>query len=98
MAVYQVLYWKEIPAQVKVHGEGRRAQSRQMPERFQQKIDARAMKEGLFGSDEYLEHWRWSEKRERELPIAELLDTIMRELEEEHDGADDSPNAAPYKL
>ena len=81
MAIYQVLYWKDIPAQVRVLGEGGRARSRPMPERFQQEIDARAMQEGLLGTDEYLQHWQWSEKRERDLPVEELLDTIVRELE-----------------
>ena len=66
--------------------EGRRSHSRQMPERFQKEIDARAMSEGLLGSDEYLQHWRWSEKWERDLPPEELLDAVMRELDEEHSG------------
>ena len=81
MAVYQVLYWKDIPAQVRVFVEGRRPMSRQMPDRFQQEIDARAMREGLAGTDEYLRHWNWSEKRERELPAEELLEAVVRELE-----------------
>ena len=84
MALYQVLYWKDIPAQVKVFTEGRRSQSRQMPPRYQEEIDTRAMQEGLFGTDDYLLHWRWSEKRERDLPAEELLDTIVRELEQDH--------------
>ena len=38
MVQYQILYWKDIPAQIKVY-EGRRAVSRQLPERFQIEID-----------------------------------------------------------
>ena len=83
MAFYQVLYWKDIPAQVRVLVEGRRPQSRQMPERFQQEIDARAMREGLVGTDEYLQHWHWSEKSERDLSPDDLLDAVVRELERE---------------
>jgi hypothetical protein len=86
LAFYQVLYWKDIPAQVRVLIEGRRARSRAMPDRFQKEIDARAMREGLTGSDEYLHHWRWSEKSERDLPPDELLDAIVRELEKEYFG------------
>ena len=81
MALYQVLYWKDIPAQVRVFLEGRRPLSRQMSDRFQLEIDARAMREGLVGSEEYLQHWNWSEKRERDLPAEELLETVVRELE-----------------
>ena len=80
MARYQILYWKDIPAQVRVFPDAGRPLSRQLPERFQQEIDARAMREGLAGADDYLEHWHWSEKQERDLPAAELLDVLLREL------------------
>ena len=82
MSHYQILYWKDIPAQVRVFVEGKRPRSRQLPERFQNAIDARAMSEGLVGTDEYLQHWRWSEKLERDLPPEELLDAIVRELDQ----------------
>ncbi len=64
MAEYQVLYWKDIPAQVRVF-DGKRRVARQMPSRFQDAIDRRAMKEGLAGTDAYLAHWQWSERQER---------------------------------
>lgn len=82
MSLYQILYWKDIPAQVRVLVEGGRPKSRQMPERFQQQIDARAMSEGLVGTGEYLQHWRWSEKLERDLPPENLLDAVVRELDQ----------------
>ena len=50
MARYQILYWKDIPAQVRVFPDAGRPLSRQLPERFQQEIDARAMTEGLTGT------------------------------------------------
>ncbi len=64
MVQYQILYWKDIPAQIKVY-EGRRAVSRQLPERFQIEIDRIAMKEGLAGTDDYLDQWQWSPKKDR---------------------------------
>jgi hypothetical protein len=89
VARYQVLYWKDIPTQVRVFPETGRPISRQLPERFQMEIDARAMREGLAGSDDYLEHWRWTEKKERDLPAEELLETILRELAQEKKAAGD---------
>ena len=89
MARYQILYWKDIPTQVRVFPETGRPISRQLPERFQMEIDARAMREGLAGSDDYLEHWRWTEKKERDLPAEELLETILRELAQEKKAAGD---------
>ena len=89
MHEYQIMYWRDIPAQVRVF-DGRRPVSRTMPERFQEKIDRVAMAEGLAGADEYLEHWQWTERREREGEVQEILEALLRELEEEHDLRADS--------
>ena len=80
MTRYQILYWKDIPAQIRVFPDAGRPLSRQLPDRFQEEIDARAMREGLAGTDEYLQQWHWSEKMERDLPAQELLDALLREL------------------
>ena len=80
MAEYQVLYWKEIPAQVRVF-DGKRRVARQMPPEFQEAIDRRAMQEGLAGTDAYLAHWEWSEKRERHGNPQVVLEAIIEELE-----------------
>jgi hypothetical protein len=84
MAIYQILYWKDIPAQVRVF-EGRKAISRQMPDRFQLEIDQIAMEEGLTGSDDYLDQWDWTEKRERPGNSEEVLNALLQELEAEYD-------------
>lgn len=52
-----VISWRDIPAQVTA-GKGRHAARVQLPERFQEAIDAAAMRAGLIGSDTYLEEWR----------------------------------------
>ena len=92
MARYQILYWKDILAQVRVYPDTGRPLSRQLPERFQQEIDARAMSEGLTGTDAYLEHWHWSEKQERDLPAPDLLEALLGELA---GGADPQVRAGP---
>ena len=81
MAKYQVLYWKHIPAQVKVSGEGQRTVSRPMPDRFQEEIDRIAMEQGLTGTDEYLTHWRWTPKQERPGAAEEVADRVPLLLE-----------------
>ena len=45
-----VVYWRDIPAQVIV-GKGRRGAKKQLPERFEQAIDAAAMKLGAKDAD-----------------------------------------------
>lgn len=84
MANYQILYWKEIPAQVRAY-DGVRAVSRQLPERYQIEIDRVAMEKGLAGSDEYLNQWHWTAKLDRPGTAAEVLDSISQELIAEWD-------------
>ena len=52
-----VIWWRDIPAQVTAK-EGRKSARAQLAERFQEAIDAAAMRAGLIGSDAYLAEWR----------------------------------------
>ncbi|MEM7074032.1 MAG: virulence factor [Pseudomonadota bacterium] len=52
-----IVYWRDIPAQVIV-GKGRRGSKVQLPERFEQAIDAAAMRTGAAQTDAYLAEWR----------------------------------------
>jgi Virulence factor len=52
-----IIFWRDIPAQVTA-GKGRGAARAQLSDRFQEAIDAAAMRAGLIGTDAYLEEWR----------------------------------------
>jgi hypothetical protein len=52
-----VIWWRDIPAQVTAR-EGRSRAAGELPPRFQEAIDAAAMRAGLIGTDAYLEEWR----------------------------------------
>ena len=52
-----VIWWRDIPAQVTAK-EGRRSARAQLSDRFQEAIDAAAMRAGLIGTDAYLQEWR----------------------------------------
>ncbi len=84
MAKYQILYWKDIPAQVKAF-DGSRPVSRQLPPSYQIEIDRIAMVDGLAGSDDYLNQWHWSPKLERDGTAQEVLESVVRELLSEWD-------------
>ena len=60
MVESRILYWKEIPVQVKVQGESGQVSS-QLDDRFQQGADAIAMFDGSQGTDDYLMAWEWGE-------------------------------------
>ena len=79
MAEYKILSWRGIPAQVKVYGETG-TQSATMPDRYQIEIDRIAMREGLAGSDAYLEQWKWGPRTARNGTAGEVLDEIITGL------------------
>ena len=58
MARVRVMYWKEIPVQVKAEDESGEV-SRPLDDRFQQAVDAVSMFDGSSGSDEYLMGFEW---------------------------------------
>ena len=57
---YQIIYWRDVPAQLKVRAAGARRLSRELSDRFQKAIDEAAMRAGLTGTDDYLAAWRIS--------------------------------------
>ncbi len=59
MASYKVLYWQEVPSQIKAEDDTDDV-TVLMPDRFQERIDRLAAERGLGGSDDYLAQWRWS--------------------------------------
>ena len=73
MAVYQVLYWKDVPAQIRVY-DGKRPKAFEMPQWFQQEIDRVAM-------HDYLNAWQWSQKMEREGEVEDVASAVLAELE-----------------
>lgn len=80
MAEFQVLYWHDIPLQVRA-GDRRNRVSHELAPRFQTAIDQVAMSAGLIGTDEYLDGFRWSEAQERDGPAEEVVATVAAELE-----------------
>lgn len=79
MARYRIMTWQGIPAQVKAEDEAGGKASREMPEWFAQEIDRVAMRDGLAGTDEYLEKWSWSKPAVREGTAEEVVDAVIAE-------------------
>ncbi|MEM7598276.1 MAG: virulence factor [Pseudomonadota bacterium] len=79
-----VVYWRDIPAQVIV-GKGRRGAKKQLDERFEQAIDAAAMRLGAKDADAYLAEWRKAEPYQVEGDAAEVAEAEAARLEEEFD-------------
>lgn len=80
MAHYQILYWQDIPSQVKAWDDFDEVKLELTP-RFIAQIDRAAQAQGLTETDAYLEQWRWSETAVREGAPAEVAEAVKKELE-----------------
>ena len=80
MAFYQILYWQDIPSQIKVWDDFDEIKI-EMPPKFMVKIDSEAKAQGLVDEDSYLNQWRWSEEQERLGTVEEVAETVKKELE-----------------
>ena len=80
MARYKILYWKEIPTQVKAEDDFDDT-TVMLDDRFMTLVDAQAMKEGLRDTDSFLAQWHWSEEEERAGSADEVAAALKAELE-----------------
>jgi hypothetical protein len=85
MARYRILSWRGIPAQVKVFPDEGPPLSAALSDRFQQEIDRVAMRDGLAGTDDYLDQWEWSADLERPGSPGEVFAAVVEELEASFD-------------
>jgi hypothetical protein len=79
----QVVYWRDIPAQVKARSGEVRA-SRPLSDRFQKAIDQAAMIAGMAGTDDYLDAWRTSDWEEGDGSADEATQAACAVLEREY--------------
>ncbi len=80
MATYKILYWKEIPTQIRVEDESDDLTVK-LDDRFMKHVDAQAMQQGLEDADAYLAQWKWSEEEEREGSAQEVAAALKAEIE-----------------
>ena len=81
MAFFKILYWQEIPSQVKAWDDFDEV-SIELPQRFAVRIDQSAQKQGLTSSDSFLSQWKWSDDAERVGEPSEVAEAVKVELEE----------------
>jgi hypothetical protein len=80
MAFYQVLYWQDIPSQVKAYDDFDEIKV-ELSSKFIVKIDLAAKAQGLTDEESYLQQWKWSEEQERPGTPEEVSEIIRNELE-----------------
>jgi Virulence factor len=80
MAIYKVLFWQEIPTQVKAEDDDEDV-ALMLDGKFMQQVDILAAKRGLQAADDYLAQWKWSEDAERVGSAREVAEAVKAELE-----------------
>lgn len=80
MARYKVLYWQEIPTQIKAEDDADDV-TVMLDGQFMEQIDILAARRGLQASDDYLAQWKWSEEAERAGSAREVAEALKAELE-----------------
>jgi hypothetical protein len=83
MTRYKILYWQEVPTQVKAEDDDLDEINISLPPRFLERIDVLAAKRGLQKSDDYLAQWHWSDEQERDGPAGQVALAVCQELERE---------------
>ena len=80
MATFKILYWQEVPTQIKAEDDSDDV-TVQMAPRFMERVDILAAQRGLQGSDDYLAQWHWSDEEDRDGSAQEVADAVKGELE-----------------
>jgi hypothetical protein len=80
MATYKILYWQEIPTQIKAEDDEDDV-TLMLDGKFMEYIDILAAKRGLQASDDYLAQWKWTEEAERAGSAREVAEALKAELE-----------------
>jgi hypothetical protein len=81
VARYRIVHWKEIPSLVEAVEGGETARV-QLSQRFQDLIDALAMREGATESDAYLDGWGQGPEQDRPGSAEAVAHAVAGELEE----------------
>lgn len=81
MATYKVLYWQEVPTQIRAEDELEDV-TLMLDDKFMREVDILAAKRGLQAADDYLAQWKWSEEEEREGSAHAVAEAVKAELEE----------------
>ncbi|MEY2879211.1 MAG: hypothetical protein RLZZ15_1591 [Verrucomicrobiota bacterium] len=77
---YQILYWRELPSEIKVWDDFEKLKV-ELPLRFIERIDKEAMTLRLTKSDDYVAQLRWGDELERPGAPADVGAAVKAELE-----------------
>jgi hypothetical protein len=80
MATYKVLYWYDIPTQVRAEDKDGKV-NLQLPQRFQLAIDEVAMAAKLISDDDYTNGYKWCPAQEMPGSAKEVAEAVVSKLD-----------------
>lgn len=86
---YQIIYWRDIPTQVKVKNEGEKKVSRQLHRRFMAAMSAASTGSDTTATKDYMDAWRtsdWQEAESEANNAKDFADALVAQLEAEYPG------------
>jgi hypothetical protein len=83
MAFYQILYWRDIPSQIRVWDDFDEKKV-ELSARFTARIDQEAQARGLTQTDDYLNQWTWGDEQTRDGSLEEVAEAVKHELETQY--------------
>ena len=78
---FKVMYWQEIPSQVKAEDDAGNEVSVELDKRFAERIDAVAHQRGFQQGDAYMAQWKWGDEQERAGSARQVAEAVKAELE-----------------
>jgi hypothetical protein len=84
VAEYRITSWRDIPTLVTARDAAGVTAKVALPDRFQEAIDEAAMRQGLHGSDGYLEAWVQGEWQEADGAPDAVAARVAAELDAAH--------------
>ncbi len=83
MAKYQVLYWHDIPTQVRARDKSGRV-SKELPSRFMEAVDRAAMASKSVDGESYTAGFQWGARQEREGSAEDVAAAVVAELDAQY--------------
>ncbi len=85
MAIYQILYWDQIPVGVKATKDGRRGRVRRhLSSRFQMAVDSVATITERSDEDSYMAGWSWGDPVTEPGDPVQVAERVVEQLEAEY--------------
>jgi len=83
MATVRIMYWHDIPYQVKVQDDAGIVK-KQLPARFSQAINSASIARQKHENNAYMNGWKWSKKETKEGSAEHLAQNLVNELDKDY--------------